>query len=700
MQDYYDQQDTNPTQEELFNEIHNLIDTSNHDDYFYEQELHPQSYHEEEVEEHQAFTKQEGVDYEQQYYQQQQQQQQQQQEEEEEVEEEDYVYERPILVESDSDEQGDDEEITTPDPYSGLPPHQPALCYHCCQSLTYDEERQGGHDTLTVEPPLCSSCAIIHSRQQKKKSKLKRPKSFTSEGLFGQMAGKIKQSVNFLSPGKSSMDRRKSMSSLEIPPISTTPMDASGGLGISRPSSRASSIIEDVKHFLSPIQGALSRKSSRTSLLDDDRTGPQRKSSHTSLLDAFNLCKPKPKQQTAFERRGFTDYLPEGTGEEDDDDDGFHLLDIEPYVPLRRKQIREVDALWERVEIYNRAFADCMESQTNVLPWIVKQSQKGPPDAYFGYIPPAREPRKIFGVFKVKPKVREEPTQQKLGIDISRISTPLRHQTSRNSVLSISSPIDYLSKPDEFDTMVTLEKPNAPAAVQQQPVSILKKKKSTCDDDYMNAPLVEEEEENYRQASYRSSSAQRPMMHHRQSRSSLYDYPPQRAMTPQHYPEDFYYRPRGYYFDPRDDFAPRDHFVPRDDFSPRDHFAQQRGEKSPRDKFVVSPRHHHPQQQQYHRRHHQHEEEEEEEEDFYDDVEEYDSQDEDDQRRGYYGNNIKMTPLRMEEWENALDILCDEFPRLDRAYLNDFLRSARGDFVTAKNMVMEMIMETNRRPLF
>jgi hypothetical protein len=272
-----------------------------------------------------------------------------------------------------------------------------------------------------------------------------------------------------------------------------------------------------------------------------------------------------------------------------------------------------------------------MESQTNMLPWIVKQSQKGPPDAYFGYIPPAREPKKILGVFKVKPKVREELPQQKLGIDISRISTPLHHQTSRNSVLS---PNEYLSKPNESDT--ALEKPNAPI---QQPVSILKKTKSNpnYNDDYMNAPIVEDDGESYRQ--YR-----RPIMH-RSSRSSLYS---QRTMTPQHYPEDFYYRPRGYYYDPRDDY---------------------------RDEYRDNDRHR------------------------YDDVEEYDSQDEEVERRGYYGTTMKMTPLRMEEWENALDTLCDEFPRLDRMYLNDFLRSTRGDFISAKNMVLEMIME-NRRPLF
>jgi hypothetical protein len=59
----------------------------------------------------------------------------------------------------------------------------------------------------------------------------------------------------------------------------------------------------------------------------------------------------------------------------------------------------------------------------------------------------------------------------------------------------------------------------------------------------------------------------------------------------------------------------------------------------------------------------------------------------------YYGLGNKLTPFMMEEWEIALDDLCDMFPRFDRHYINDFLRSAKGDFVIAKEMIMEMIME-------
>lgn len=59
----------------------------------------------------------------------------------------------------------------------------------------------------------------------------------------------------------------------------------------------------------------------------------------------------------------------------------------------------------------------------------------------------------------------------------------------------------------------------------------------------------------------------------------------------------------------------------------------------------------------------------------------------------YYGMSVKMTPYMMEEWEIALDDLCELYPRLDRHYINDFLRSAQGDFVAAKDMIMQMIME-------
>jgi hypothetical protein len=32
----------------------------------------------------------------------------------------------------------------------------------------------------------------------------------------------------------------------------------------------------------------------------------------------------------------------------------------------------------------DNAFFDCMRVETNLVPWIIKQTQKGPPDAWFG----------------------------------------------------------------------------------------------------------------------------------------------------------------------------------------------------------------------------------------------------------------------------------------------------------------------------
>lgn len=65
----------------------------------------------------------------------------------------------------------------------------------------------------------------------------------------------------------------------------------------------------------------------------------------------------------------------------------------------------------------------------------------------------------------------------------------------------------------------------------------------------------------------------------------------------------------------------------------------------------------------------------------------------------YHGGRRRRTPsytydhYEYDEWEANLDELCDTFPRLDRAYVNDFLNSAQGDFMLAKSMIIDMIMD-------
>jgi hypothetical protein len=138
-----------------------------------------------------------------------------------------------------------------------------------------------------------------------------------------------------------------------MPPVSPVP---------SRPSSRASSFIEDVKQFLNP----LSRKSSRNSMHSDYLVQPEikRKSSHQSLLDVINICKPKLKQSPSYEKRVIQD---ESWTQEDQEVMGVHQQEgyfnqdhhqeqQDIHVPLRRKQIKSIESRQDRIDIYSKSF--------------------------------------------------------------------------------------------------------------------------------------------------------------------------------------------------------------------------------------------------------------------------------------------------------------------------------------------------------
>ena len=62
-------------------------------------------------------------------------------------------------------------------------------------------------------------------------------------------------------------------------------------------------------------------------------------------------------------------------------------------------------------------------------------------------------------------------------------------------------------------------------------------------------------------------------------------------------------------------------------------------------------------------------------------------------RRSNKVSSEYIPPYMMEDWKIVLDDLCEIFPRLDRHYIHKFLVSAHGDFDTAKEMIMNMIME-------
>ncbi|KAF1802001.1 hypothetical protein FB192DRAFT_1280870, partial [Mucor lusitanicus] len=540
-------------------------------------------------------------------------------------------------------------------------------CYKCNKVLPFESNNAlGANNNVNV----CLDCST---------KKRGRSRSFISE-----VADKLKNlgsssnTVSLLSPSTAKIDRRKSMPSMND---AYTSSSLAPSPTPSRPSSRASSFIEDVKQFLAP----LSRKSSRNSMFQDyqqgdhaSHKGPSRKTSHNSLLDAINICKPKQRQQhtsPSYERR----IMDENNWTQEDNE----------HIPIRRKQIKQIESRQDRIDIYSKsvcvwamevdlfflnctctdsAYLDCMQAPTDLVPWIIKQTQKGPPDDWFGYTPPAtREPKKVMGIFKRKAKSRGDlrAQQLQLGDELLNRSTPLLHHRYSNSNLSVQNAL-----------LSPMEDPLTPPTHQSQPVqpvSILKKSNSNRQlqqqPDYAYDPYyqdtvpyddVEDDDyHNYNQGAmynnaydYDEYGYEQPTRHY--------------AAAPMHYyyndaPVPVYYDdppPSSYYDAPP---APAPSRRARDHYQPPSHGAMRSSSNSSSRQSSMAA---HSSNNNNNKKPHD-----------------------------YYGLSAKLTPFMMEEWEITLDELCDLFPRLDRHYINDFLRSAQGDFVTAKNMIMEMIME-------
>ncbi|KAG2203770.1 hypothetical protein INT47_012703 [Mucor saturninus] len=728
----------------------------------------------------------------------------------------DYTFERPILIESDSDDI--EEELPTPDQY----------CNQCDRPITSNQ-------SLTVANNICHDCSSS--------SATKKPRSRSGSFTFTQIADKLKQSFGhssssntLLAPGVKPVDRRKSMPTMDslfdqqpqqLEPPSPVP---------SRPSSRASSFIEDVKQFLAP----LSRKSSRNSMYQDYQQSSdpvlQKKSSHHSLLDAINICKPaKVKQAPSYERRIIQSDDTHNWSREDDEVMGIHQNNSwigdahsmeNTIVPLRRKQIKKIESRQERTDIYINAYIECMKVETNLVPWIIKQTQKGPPDAWFGYTPPVREPKKIMGIFKRKPKENSNnlrAQQQQLGDDLLNRSTPLLQHRYSNSNLSaspssfvyalddqqVTSPVAmgyeedqaYFEDQNYTPSLTTSLSPNsstaehAPRSSSLQPVSILKKKtfdelpQDEYDDTYYNdaqadfqtktdfyqQPVKPKKDRKQRTSSGydqqqmmmmammeqapRSNSHYRSEFEHN-GRDDYYNYPrsndtsapssrrlneepaychdsivlnKRRSSRRSTYEEEEdYYQPAPIdtrrWSKPTTNarYADEEHYLPQvvpdvkrrsnpihleEDYyqhSPttdtrRIHKQEEEDYYSPISDSSEGKRRSRPIRQVHHEeeeyfqsapidtRRRSHMSQQEEEEEYY--APPTSRRRSKQSHKDYYGLGAKMTPFMMEEWEIALDDLCDLYPRLDRHYINDFLRSAQGDFVTAKEMIMEMIMD-------
>ncbi|KAG0747650.1 hypothetical protein G6F57_004262 [Rhizopus arrhizus] len=538
-------------------------------------------------------------------------------------------FERPILIESDSDEE-------MPAPVH----HTMATCYKCNRPVATS-------DQILLQVNLCSNC------NQPTKKKRERSRSFTFD--IGQFADKLKQSLQL---PQTSVGRRKSMPSmneayLEPPPLTSSRPSSS----TSRPSSRASSFIEDVKQFLSP----LSRRSSRNSLFHDfqnDGEVLQKKTSHSSLFDAINICKPK-RTSFSYEKRVIQQPY------EQDELSKSHIT------VLRRKQIKQIESRQERMGVYENAYVQCMETQTGLMSWVTKQAQKGPPDAWFGYTPPPKEPKKFLGIFKRKTKSNDLRAQQ------LQLNDEL---LSKLPSLNPSSFTNEQEDDEEYgqDSYLT-EQTSSPSDIStpQQTVSILKKTNSNRDiyEDAYYYNEQEDQEEQQEEDYYQEESFEKEYVTQGESK-----YSKKKSSLGYHHRQ-----------------APRDDYFDYVDQPPLQQRRSFRRARYPASNDTYYPEHYRARRPSYNK------DLEGTYYPFYNSrIPSTSSSNSDHRRNSNSSNSSYYMPKMMkskyisatveEEWELALDDLCDLFPRLDRHYLDEFLVSAQGDFDAAKDMIMNMIM--------
>ncbi|KAG0172730.1 hypothetical protein DFQ28_007437 [Apophysomyces sp. BC1034] len=151
----------------------------------------------------------------------------------------------------------------------------------------------------------------------------------------------------------------------------------------------------------------------------------------------------------------------------------------EPHCPLRMKDSRALPTHEERVNAYTNAYYHCIVAKTDLVPWLKKQYSKGPPDTMFEYIPPPRRFSKgLFSLFKKK-KCRENT--------IGETNQHLKSMISLSCHVSASQsppPERKLRRPKSMPgpcLQTPAKKPSPPSLAQsmvEEPVSILKKQPS------------------------------------------------------------------------------------------------------------------------------------------------------------------------------------------------------------------------------
>lgn len=353
-----------------------------------------------------------------------------------------------------------------------------------------------------------------------------------------------------------------------------------------------------------------------------------------------------------------------------------------------------------------------MKVETSLVPWIIKQTQKGPPDAWFGkcvyfnliltdiyssifflgYTPPTREPKKIMGIFKRKPKENSNnlrAQQQQLGDDLLNRSTPLLQHRYSNSNLSTS--------PNSFGYVVDDQ-------VTQSPVGYEEEEGSYFEEENYTPSLTNSFSPTYTNEFELKTPSSQPVSILKKT------YPPQPSYD--EYDEYDAYYDEGIRNTGQEYYAPKDQrrYAPVSPGYEQPVYASEPPVSTRR--RSSSHRNYHDRREEDYYNYHRTppasaQRRQYEEPTYFNDSIVVNKRRSNNRHSGYeeparqpkinhqeyYGMSVKMTPFMMEEWDIALDDLCDLYPRLDRHYINDFLRSAQGDFVTAKDMIMNMIME-------
>ncbi|KAI9307847.1 hypothetical protein BJ944DRAFT_285898 [Cunninghamella echinulata] len=146
----------------------------------------------------------------------------------------------------------------------------------------------------------------------------------------------------------------------------------------------------------------------------------------------------------------------------------------EPHtIHLKTKSARDVGTRDDRMNAYNNAYFHCVMAKTDMIPWIKKQYNKGPPTLIQQYKPtPKKSSKSLFNLFKRHSKSSSDNSLQPIGTfaneNMSRLSlsipltsniiqspTTLSPQPSIHSISSFQQQTDYEIQQNDYQEEAT-----------------------------------------------------------------------------------------------------------------------------------------------------------------------------------------------------------------------------------------------------